>query len=979
MFLFSDEDKTSQAAVRSSLPVAALSFDERFQEADSFRSIYKSKPVASTAKKLVVPSLSYSSVVVGQTNPKNDRRTTPVPPTLVQTTQPTLAMVEETVVQPARLVSSQKRKEQILGQYSQKFAGDSHKRVVTEKQGEHQFIRDTATLPSRDDWRHPSFMRSKHRKYYRVSTLSSDHVMLPLFAGGFLDLCDYENLRQVSTNHRKLVQLHLRLLDTDLNPVFEPREDYASQEEISLERVDMNSALFIHLGGEPGSMVRALGNEYVLSELDRRSILDSVRGHVSQQDYDSMERILFEGCPAEFHLEEDNADRLKWILRGNQATYNARPDLTRKALNKEEKQSHVIPMDAVLLYFSPYCRHTPQGLIDKKNKKVRIVWDGSTIYFMDDVAMNAISPTELEAPITFGSVEADFDSYLYNLRVSYPNENILLAWLDIAACFRFPRIHPDLSGAFGFLANDSLYCLANAMVFGHVTSASSWEPFRRAIQALSKVYANREDLVEKHKDLLNMLKWDDNPQELYVPAAPCALNPGVINADGNERPPQSRFYVDDALLAAINRWRMMLLLAATIEAIFTIMGSPNLARRQSALAKDKWEDLTVGAKQIMLGMQYDTVKLTKGSTSAYRVEVLELLLESWPDSRETFTANDAQKLVGKLARLAKAARWVHHVLSHMYDEIAVALATNRNLLKATSPQFRQLVTMIKQGNHGHGNVARDAARITSFALKKAARLIHRSKQQYRISPSMREIIHFFRNALQGTSSVQWSSPLGHIILRSPSAKLYGDSSLRAAGGYSLGLRFWWHLSFPDSIIQRTLLFLPDDSSGQLISINALEFATIILNYCAALTVYQSENPTDDPFPVVLAITDNTSAMNWINHACKRSPIGKALGRFFVGLLMHSRVGINSEWISTDENEIADEISRLKRASTSTNIDAYFDYSTLPQRFPALAHCRRWEPSQALVSTIWSILLYRRYPTLEQTATLKHNGLGRVIT
>jgi hypothetical protein len=47
------------------------------------------------------------------------------------------------------------------------------------------------------------------------------------------------------------------------------------------------------------------------------------------------------------------------------------------------------------------------------------------------------------------------------------------------------------------------------MVFGSTTSASSWEAFRQAIKALTKVFANRLDLVIKHKKYLDMLKWEE--------------------------------------------------------------------------------------------------------------------------------------------------------------------------------------------------------------------------------------------------------------------------------------------------------------------------------------------------------------------------------------------------------------------------------------------------------------------------------------
>ena len=77
-----------------------------------------------------------------------------------------------------------------------------------------------------------------------------------------------------------------------------------------------------------------------------------------------------------------------------------------------------------------------------------------------------------ESPITFGHVKMQIFIHIYNMQISYPNERILIALGDIKACFRFARIHTDLTKAFGFLAND-LYNLATAMVFGSTTSASS--------------------------------------------------------------------------------------------------------------------------------------------------------------------------------------------------------------------------------------------------------------------------------------------------------------------------------------------------------------------------------------------------------------------------------------------------------------------------------------------------------------------------
>ena len=99
--------------------------------------------------------------------------------------------------------------------------------------------------------------------------------------------------------------------------------------------------------------------------------------------------------------------------------------------------------------------------------------------FWDETSMNMATPMDLEMEITFGTAFTDLCIWIWNLRISYPDEDIFLAFLDISSCFRFPRIFPDLVGAFGFIVGPIFYA-ANAGVFGSVASASSWEPSHRS-------------------------------------------------------------------------------------------------------------------------------------------------------------------------------------------------------------------------------------------------------------------------------------------------------------------------------------------------------------------------------------------------------------------------------------------------------------------------------------------------------------------
>jgi hypothetical protein len=250
---------------------------------------------------------------------------------------------------------------------------------------------------------------------------------------------------------------------------------------------------------------------------------------------------------------------------------------------------------------------------------------------------------------------------------------------------------------------------------------------------------------------------------------------------------------------------------------------------------------------------------------------------------------EAQELTGNLGHLAKGANWVFHLLTYLYASIAYALSENTRFLADSSPEFQTLIKSLRSGYFFCN--AKDQIRHISFTIKWSAKLVHQSRCQYNITNSMHQEIEFFREKILPNSKICWESLIAHIIPRMPTFITFGDSCLKGARGYSLSLDFWWHLPFPEEVKLQTLLHKRDNTDGLLISINVLEFVTIIINYCDALHIVLSTNPMNDPYPVLLNVTDNTFALNWTMGACCKSRIGCLLARFFCLLLINSPLGI----------------------------------------------------------------------------------------
>jgi hypothetical protein len=300
---------------------------------------------------------------------------------------------------------------------------------------------------------------------------------------------------------------------------------------------------------------------------------------------------------------------------------------------------------------------------------------------------NQVTPVPQEAQVTFGQVKSQIYMNIYNTRITYLTATILLGLATVKACFRHPRIHADFTGAFGCIA-DELYNLTTAIVFGSTASASSWEAFRHAIKALKKVFANRPNLVIRHKKFIDMLNWEEiDPSAKITPAFSCTINCGIIDDAGNPIDLTTWMYVNDALMLALDIVHMKMVLAAMIKAIFFVMGEPDLAVRQCPLAMDKWLELVIRPKQTMLVLTFNTNRLTIAIPAKYLQEVLNLLNSTWHPNQCCFKVSEAQKLTGKLASLANGANWVFHLLSHLYLSIAYALSKNKRLLTESSKEL----------------------------------------------------------------------------------------------------------------------------------------------------------------------------------------------------------------------------------------------------------------------------------------------------
>jgi hypothetical protein len=228
-----------------------------------------------------------------------------------------------------------------------------------------------------------------------------------------------------------------------------------------------------------------------------------------------------------------------------------------------------------------------------------------------------------------------------------------------------------------------------------------------------------------------------------------------------------------------------------------------------------------------------------------------------------------------------------------------------------------------------------------------------NKSRAFVNRTMKAELLMIRQIMEKPDTFAWSSPIAHLIIRTADYTAWGDSSLYGAGGFSLDLHFWWQYDWPKEIQARniTTINTRDPATGETISINALEYATVLINYAAAREAYELIPSTAKPTnPVLLNWADNTAAISWTKKMCKSSEGGKALSRILCSQMINNPMGLNASHVAGVDNVIADRISRVHTSHTNPEFD------TLMQEFPNLRSCRRFHPSPKLVSQISQALL-----------------------
>jgi hypothetical protein len=763
-----------------------------------------------------------------------------------------------------------------------------------------------------------------------------------------------------------LAYAHLRFqaTTTDVSPLLLPRAppDSAPVDPIRIHRLGCALLRFNFLYGD---LVRWLEGPYTDAHRDWSSVfaeLELVRDCPPPQgfpvpDYDRALRLCLEGAPlaglfvANYHsCSLRNCAPLSPDLVANQADVDA-------TLCKEEKLSYHLIFPRFLWRFIPGIFLAIFRVAYRHgDPKPRLCVDPSTVLRSDDTgnANRAIPKPgvieDMSPTIHYGSAFMRALIWLWNLRISFPREDILMLTDDISGAFRRVLYHPDMAVCFAAVWR-SFLILPVGTIFGSGNSpgffgikgelrshhAHHLPPIDPAASSLPLVARVRLPPVLQPEDVTALSQ-----------AHPDALNQGIVHDASGCPERRHPIFVDDTLVAHIRR-HFLAAVHASVHSAYTLFGRPEAdPHRPPCINPLKWTDHASWAVRF-LGFQIDT----------------RLMRVSWPvDKRDKLATFLRDLLAEQAAGRPSTPQSVSRVLGLVRH---AALVSPLGVYRSLSLQhfFNDCVASVS---------SRPSALRRWYA-----------RRSLRLPPGMlSELQHLLDTISPDLYHPAWSSPIGLLVPRSPTLHVFTDASLGAMGGWSPfhHLNHMWRLTtadleqcgFPSGLGWNNA----NNYSEPVIDepkkhINILEFVAIFIELWISLRqlhfamVHGCTLPAEHIPPGghrIWAQADNTSALSWLRYAARtRRPPIRRLARLLTAFLSHPSANnilrVQGDHLAGTRNTEADSLSRLKLCPSWESVMA---------SSPALRNLRTCLLPPRLLSLIASAFSKEQTAAWYETAT-----------
>ena len=693
-----------------------------------------------------------------------------------------------------------------------------------------------------------------------------------------------------------------------------------------------------------GDFIRWLSGEYTNRNRNWESTFKKFQSRLTRAppidqppaDFGRAFRIFTEGVPLQGNFDstfEELRARNRYdnhpAVSQNQAEVEAK-------FAKEEAQSFHIAFPRVLLYFITGLFISPLQWAIRKDKG-RICVDctngpqpcGSPNQFITKPKDNE---PDICPPVYYATAFDRLLHYMWRLRITNPQADILLHPDDINSAFRRILYHPDMAIIFAYVFQQYLI-IPVGQVFGSRSAPSFFSltsDIRAFLATTQSLHTTASDMEALATDaIIPPLPLDWNPRRQLVSAIPDQLNP-PLSANEEQLFFNATFVDDNAVVATRSKIRQAL--HQSLRSAHEIYGFPTEDRRISCISQDKWDPLVTHV-MIFLGFLIDSRAMTVEWPLEKRTELAHQITTVLTTKRYITSPKILASIIGKLRSAAIVAVWGVYITFSLQHSLTRAL--RQASTRATWFWKRGKVRLPKSTIH-------DLQQVVLYLLAESYHHI-------------------------------WTRPIALMVPRIATAAFYSDASYGGLGGWSPTMTVQWRILYPDLIqagfsmklISTANEPITTDIENAGLHINPLEFIAIIINLWLALVILQTE-PTLATGHIIDLFSDNTSALSWLKEAATTpDPQLRRLTRLASSLLVAAAsltTRFQSKHIPGKENIEADILSRLKNGSPPS-------WTSVTQQCSRLQTCRLcllpFELLSTLAATVSSIKIEE---SIEQITT-----------
>jgi hypothetical protein len=253
------------------------------------------------------------------------------------------------------------------------------------------------------------------------------------------------------------------------------------------------TACFLHYNFDTPTVVRFIGGQHTAAHRDISAILRELRrADVDHDVLADLERVFTMGSPAYCNASATERNFRAFFEYGNHKTITEDVPKTQKALVKDIRRGYVLIMYPWLAFFIPNLHLTPLGMVDmdKLHKNPRPIFHSSFRPQPWAMAINDYTSKTTEPEIVFPQAWINYLTWVWNLRITYPRDELYLGDGDVSGAFRQVKYNPNLVAMHAFLVFGVLF-LSTGQTFGDCTSPANWEPVARNRQQKARYLWNQ--------------------------------------------------------------------------------------------------------------------------------------------------------------------------------------------------------------------------------------------------------------------------------------------------------------------------------------------------------------------------------------------------------------------------------------------------------------------------------------------------------